>query len=333
MLVEHREHLQRSHDPRASGRHSVFNCYSPLVQADLCLPQPRTVPHPYHQKQIARQIARLAVRSLHTELVLYPKPGLVSLRDDGSHDDMDAACFMRSLFSLRHYFRDIANAGANDAGFHVLKQLGMTAEKRMLTATRGINTHRGAIFAVGMLSAAVGYCLSHGQALNAANLRLAIASQWGQALLAHSTPVDTQDLSHGLQAARQYAASGAREEAALGFPSVFELALPRLEQSLREGRCLYQAQVDSFFTLMAHISDTNLYHRGGVAGIAYARDAAQQFMEQGGTAHPQWLSMAENCHQQFIARSLSPGGAADLLAATFFVHCCIKEFSITGNHE
>ncbi|MBI3729078.1 MAG: triphosphoribosyl-dephospho-CoA synthase MdcB [Burkholderiales bacterium] len=294
------------------------------IQSPIASPQ---------RKHIAQQIAMLAVRSLYAELVLYPKPGLVSLRDNGSHVDMDADCFMRSLFSLRHYFRDIALAGAAGAEFNVLKRLGMAAEQRMLIATRGINTHRGAIFALGMLSAAAGYCLSHGEILSTSTLRQALILQWGQALADHSVPDDAQDLSHGLQAAKQYAASGAREEAALGFPSIFELSLPRLQQSLREGRKLYLAQIDCFFTLMAHISDTNLYHRGGAAGIAYAKDAAQNFLEQGGTADPQWMLTAENCHQEFTARRLSPGGAADMLAATCFVHQCLEEFSAIESHE
>jgi len=285
------------------------------------------------RKHSAQKIAILAVRSLYAELVLYPKPGLVSLRDNGSHVDMDAACFMRSLFSLRHYFRDIALAGAAGAEFHILKNLGIAAEQRMLKATKGINTHRGAIFALGMLSAAAGYCLSRDGEMTAVTLRQALIAQWGQALTAHSAPEDTQHLSHGLQAAKRYAASGAREEAALGFPSIFELALPRLQQSLQDDRSLRLAQVDCFFTLMAHISDTNLYHRGGIAGIAYAKDKAQKFLDQGGTANPLWLMIAENCHREFISRRLSPGGAADMLAATCFVHHCLEKFSVTRLHE
>ncbi|MFZ6769685.1 triphosphoribosyl-dephospho-CoA synthase MdcB [Undibacterium sp. Di26W] len=301
--------------------------------ADSGLPLRQEAGESDRQYPYAQQIARLAVRSLYAELVLYPKPGLVSLRDNGSHHDMDAACFMRSLFSLRHYFRHITIAGAQAADFQALKLLGIAAEQRMLQATRGINTHRGAIFALGMLSAAAGYCLGRGKAVTATVLRQAIISQWGQALSMHSVPPVGETHSHGQRAAQHYAASGAREEAALGFPSIFELALPRLQQSLHQGRSLYQAQVDSFFTLMAHISDTNLYHRGGVEGIAYARNVAQQFLDQGGTANPQWLGMAERCHQQFIARRLSPGGAADMLAASCFVHHCAEAFSIRIAHE
>jgi triphosphoribosyl-dephospho-CoA synthase len=83
-------------------------------------------------KLFCRQLARLALRSLYQELTLYPKPGLVSLIDNGSHDDMDASTFMRSLFSLRHYFLQIAAAGMNGAAFEELKQLGIAAETRML---------------------------------------------------------------------------------------------------------------------------------------------------------------------------------------------------------
>src|SRR5436190_15089025 len=102
----------------------------------------------------AQAIGRVALRSLHAELVLYPKPGLVSLRDNGAHRDMTAATFMRSLFALRHYFGTIALAGMNAAKMSELRRLGIIAEARMLHATGGINTHRGAIFAVGLLSAA-----------------------------------------------------------------------------------------------------------------------------------------------------------------------------------
>ena len=93
-------------------------------------------------------VARHAVRSLYQELVLYPKPGLVSLVDTGSHTDMDASTFVRSLFSLRRYFLEIALAGSQGADFAVLRGLGIEAERRMLLATGGINTHRGAIFSL-----------------------------------------------------------------------------------------------------------------------------------------------------------------------------------------
>ena len=87
---------------------------------------------------------------------------------------MNAMTFLRSLFSLRHYFRHMVLAGVSDADFQVLKQSGIDAEKRMLRATNGINTHRGAIFCIGMLCAAVGRCLAQDLPLSSHNVRLVL---------------------------------------------------------------------------------------------------------------------------------------------------------------
>ncbi|NMM26761.1 MAG: triphosphoribosyl-dephospho-CoA synthase MdcB [Glaciimonas sp.] len=272
------------------------------------------------------QIGRLAVRSLYAELALYPKPGLVSLVDNGSHDDMTAATFMRSLFALRHYFIQTTEAGMAAAPFSTLQRLGVTAETRMLMATGGINTHRGAIFCLGLLCAAIGYCRGHRIILSAPSIRATLLLQWGEALAAHTHAVVVRTYapaaphSHGLQAAVQYAASGAREEAALGLPSVFEVALPAMQRTLDAGRSFECAQIDAFFSLMAHVSDTNVYHRGGAAGAATVKYHAQHFLARGGSANPRWKMDALAYHQALVRQRLSPGGAADLLAATCLVH-------------
>jgi triphosphoribosyl-dephospho-CoA synthase len=265
-----------------------------------------------------REVGRLALRSLYAELTLYPKPGLVSLGDSGSHDDMSAATFMRSLFALRHYFIRITRAGMADAQFPALKRLGMDAEQRMLLATGGINTHRGAIFCLGLLCAAIGRCRAHGIARSAFTVRASLLAQWGQALAAHARAENVD--SHGLRAALRYSVGGAREEAALGLPSVFEVALPVLRQTLAAGRGWRRARIDALFALMAHISDTNIYHRGGANGALIVRRHAQDFLALGGTAHADWESRAKECHRIFVDKQLSPGGAADLLAAACLVH-------------
>lgn len=266
---------------------------------------------------LSREVARRAVRSLYHELALYPKPGLVSFIDNGSHTDMDAVTFMRSLFSLRHYYARICRAGYDGAPFAELKKLGIAAEQRMMAATKGINTHRGAIFALGLLCAAMGRVRALRMTLTPAALRTALLLHWGEDLAAHTRA--TGD-SHGLQAATQHAASGAREEGALGLPSVFDVGLPALQAALARRAPMHQARVDAIFALMAHISDTNIYHRGGTAGADTVRSAARRFLDLGGTANPQWQEHALACHQRFVAQRLSPGGAADLLAATCLVH-------------
>lgn len=262
--------------------------------------------------------AILAIRSLHAELILYPKPGLVSPRDNGSHSDMDARLFMRSLFSLRHYFIRMTQAGARDAPFGTLKELGIRAEGRMLAATGGINTHRGAIFSLGLLCAAVGYCHGNALPLSENRIRTALMTQWGAALAAHS--VLPSFSSNGMRAASLHAVGGAREEAARGFPSVFEIGLPQLRKSLVAGSTQSHAQLDALFGLMAYMTDTNIYHRGGAKGAMLVRKIARRFMSRGGTAHPDWYATALECHRLFVSKRLSPGGAADMLAATWFIY-------------
>jgi len=274
-----------------------------------------------HNLLFCRTLARLALRSLHQELVLYPKPGLVSRVDNGSHADMDAATFLRSLFSLRHYFFAIAQAGMQGAPFAQLQQLAITAEARMLRATGGINTHRGAIFALGMLCAASAYCRSHQIPLNEAAIRAALLIQWGDALAGHTRAASPpHTMSHGQRVTAVHVVGGAREEGALGFPSVFEVALPQLHATLAQGRSWHEAKIDALFALMGHISDTNVYHRGGVGGAELVRRHGAAFLADGGTAHPDWHAQALACHRLFTEKRLSPGGAADLLAAACLVH-------------
>ena len=283
------------------------------------------------RETLAADIARTAVGCLYAELVLYPKPGLVSPVDNGSHTDMTAASFMRSMFALRRYFLYIGQAGMQDAPFHVLKRLGIDAEARMLRATGGINTHRGAIFCLGMLCAAIGRCRAGGLVLEPAAIQSTLLAHWGQALGAHSgdsaagsgtgaAGAGAASQSHGMQVQQRYAASGARDEGARGFPSVFGVGLPALRHALGAGRGLRRARVDALFALMAHISDTNVYHRGGIEGAQEVRRQARAFIARGGTAAPDWEARALACHQAFVAARLSPGGAADLLGATCLLH-------------
>jgi triphosphoribosyl-dephospho-CoA synthase len=209
---------------------------------------------------------------------------------------------MRSLFTLRHYFRAMVDAGRSDAPFSRLRTLGIDAEARMLIATGGINTHRGAIFCLGLLCAAVGRACGQGIVLTPAALRAVLLIRWGDALAAHGG-----------------GAGGAREEGARGLPSVFEAGLPALQATLQAGRSMRHARIDALFALMAHIDDTNVQHRGGAAGAAAVRGGAKAFIEAGGTARAGWMEQAVALHHAFMRDRLSPGGAADLLAASCFV--------------
>lgn len=260
-------------------------------------------------------IGRAATLALHDELVLAPKPGLVSLMDSGSHDDMDAYTFMRSLLALRPCFIQMAELGAERAPFAELERCGIAAESRMLVATGGINTHRGAIFVLGLLCAAVAAAQADRLETNVASSRTTLDQYWGAALAARCDRVST--LPGGL-AARRHGLRSASHEAALGFPVLFETALPAWMQA----RAQYPAgaRLQTFFAILAVLDDCNLAHRGGIAGLHFAREQARNFLACGGAARTGATAHAWRIHRAFVARRLSPGGCADTLAATCFLH-------------
>ncbi|MDZ5461124.1 triphosphoribosyl-dephospho-CoA synthase MdcB [Azohydromonas lata] len=261
-------------------------------------------------------IGRAATLALHDELALAPKPGLVSFVDSGSHDDMDAHTFMRSLFALRRYFVRMAELGAQRVPFAELERCGIAAEARMLAATGGINTHRGAIFVLGLLCAATGAAQVQGGQRGAEAIRASLRAHWGQALTARTQRVPT--LPGGL-AARRFKLRSASQEAALGFPVLFETAVPAWRRAQRRGLDLPRTRLDVFFALMAELDDSNLAHRGGLEGLNFARDHARSFQAAGGAADAHALARAWDIHRAFVARRLSPGGCADMLAAACFL--------------
>ncbi len=262
-------------------------------------------------------IGRGAIRALHAEVILYPKPGLVSPVDNGAHRDMDATTFLRSLFSLRSYFVSIARAGADSAGFPQLQRLGIGAEAAMMAATGGINTHRGAIFSLGLLAAAAGYMAARNRPLDAERVCLTVAQLWGVQIL-HAAPQAAA--SNGERAVRRYGAAGARAQAARGFPLLRQVVHPALAAAHRDHADHRLAHVQALFAAMAVLEDTNLLHRGGAEGLSFVQNAAGDFLCRGGVASPQWLARAEALHRDCIDRNLSPGGSADMLACAIFLH-------------
>jgi triphosphoribosyl-dephospho-CoA synthase len=269
------------------------------------------------------RIGRAATAALYDELALDPKPGLVSFVDAGSHHDMDARTFMRSLFSLRHYFPSIAALGAQAASFPLLEQAGLAAETRMLNATQGVNTHRGAIFSLGLLCASAGWLLANEKPLSPGAIQERLLSQWGDALVQRC---GHGSISNGQSAARLFGLRSAGEEASLGFPVLFNTAVPVLRASLRQGLDVRSARIEALFHIIAHLDDTNLAHRGGLAGLRYAQQAARDFLGAGGAARADGMAHARSIHQAFVVRRLSPGGAADILAAACWVMKVCKGF-------
>ncbi|QTH23855.1 triphosphoribosyl-dephospho-CoA synthase MdcB [Rhizorhabdus wittichii] len=257
-------------------------------------------------------IGRQAREALVLEVETWPKPGLVSHVDTGAHRDMDAALLHRSAACLEPFFARLAAAGAAGAAMGPLRSIGIAAEAAMRVATGGVNTHRGAIFGMGLLAAAAGFRTRYGapQSLGAI-----VAARWGAEIWAG--PVELH--SHGVQVARRFGAGGARAEAAAGMPSVYGIALPALAQARARGTDEEAARVQACMALIAAVEDSNLLYRGGREGLAFAQAEAAGFLAGGGVEHPDWRDRAAAIHRRFTGRRLSPGGCADLLAMALFV--------------
>lgn len=238
-----------------------------------------------------------AVTALLQELEVYPKPGLVSPRDNGAHQDMDFDLMGRSAHALRQPFAAIAAAGRMAQPFATkLITLGLLAEREMMRATGGVNTHRGAIFTLGMLLAAMARREALGTSGDFHSIRVVLMETWGDALSAHSR-IDLGSEIHGSLVHRTTGVGGARAEAARGFPLLFETGLPTYGNALASGLDSEASRVQTLFV----------------------RRSASAFLSEGGCFSPDWKARAEGLHQTFIRRNISPGGCADLLAGTLLV--------------
>jgi triphosphoribosyl-dephospho-CoA synthase len=260
----------------------------------------------------SEQIADVAVDTLLTEALLTPKPGLVDAAGRHSHPDMSLALLVASSESLRDPLRQCADAArAMPLGLELrarIGAIGRAGERHMLATTGGVNTHRGALWALGLLSAGIAATETTSEAVGFA------------AQLAHlPDPARGRSLSHGDRARLRYGAGGAVGEAQDGFPHVVGHGLPTLRTGRLRGEATDTAALNALMAIMAGLHDTCVLHRGGLRGLAFVHRTAAGVLRSGGCATPEGRRRLERFCRQAQKRGLSMGGSADLLAATLFL--------------
>lgn len=260
------------------------------------------------------RVADAALTALLREARLSPKPGLVDAETAGAHRDMTLTTFERSAEALAWYLAACARAGAGGLGFDELVGLGVAAEQDMLAATRGVNTHRGAIYSLGLLCAAAGADPDAGFD----GWCRAVAAWAGPRLDAWTGEVRAQGArSHGEEAFLALGLAGARGEAASGYATVRDVALPAYRDRLTARGSADDALRWALVAIMAAAGDTNVYARGGADAVAAVRSWAEGVL--GRRPSPDELvALMREADVDFTARRWSPGGAADLLAVTIF---------------
>lgn len=254
-------------------------------------------------------IAENAQRALLYEALTTPKPGLVDCADSGAHKDMNIFSFADSACALRRYFEDCVYLGKMSAGFDQLQHAGLLAEEKMLSSAQA-NTHKGAVFSLGILCYAAGSC---GEGAAVSDI-LQKAAQIGTYYL-NEMRISRRTLTGGEQQFALYGLTGARGEAASGFATVVQTALPALQKALHEGKPLPCAGREALIALISRVKDSNIIRRAGMAGQAWAQAQAQQVLQNGCSE-----TDLSSLNARFIEKNISPGGSADLLAITYFLH-------------
>ncbi|UXI02394.1 triphosphoribosyl-dephospho-CoA synthase CitG [Photobacterium sp. TY1-4] len=271
-------------------------------------------------------VGDLGFHAMMLEVHLTPKPGLVDLYSCGAHTDMDIQAFIASAEAIHPYLDKFAYAGWQCAGqpahtlLAALRPIGLEAEQAMFRATRGVNTHKGMIFSLGLVCGAVGWLRGKQIAFDAMHISQTI-KQCCAHLVRDELRGNTgrQPATSGEQIFQQYGLSGARGEAASGLATVMTHALPCYEASIAEGFSTEQALWQTLLVLMAENPDTNVVSRGGLAGLQFVQAQAQALLAQGGGMYPGIEDALIAMDQRFIERNLSPGGSADLLAVTWLL--------------
>jgi triphosphoribosyl-dephospho-CoA synthase len=260
-------------------------------------------------------VAELAVRALVEEAELTPKPALVDQRGGGAHDDMDLDLLRCSAYALRPTFGNLATRARRCAPSRRLREdlaaIGRRGEAAMFNATGGVNTHRGAIWTLGLLAAAATMVAPGALPadITAVAGRVAVFPD-------RYAPSET---SHGYLVARRYGVAGARGEAKYGFPHVVGVALPAL-QTAREAGCPERlARLDALVALIASVDDTCLLYRGGRVVLRKAQTGARAVLAAGGNGTAVGRRALQSLEAALLRHNASPGGSADLLAAALFL--------------
>lgn len=297
------------------------------AEAILSRPIP---PEPYSHGWIGR----LALQALLEEAAADPKPGLVTPTSRGAHGDMDYYTFLAGAAALAPWFSEAAALGAGLAGFDSpedpaardlldrLRSAGRRAEAAMFEATGGVNTHRGLVFSLGALCAAAGSLAARGLVPTAetccAEAGALVRAAAGADFEAAAAKPEAE-LTAGERLHRRSGVEGARGEAARGFPSAFRIGLPRLRSALASGLSRNDALADALLVLCASVEDTCVLARGGPEGLEYLRAGAVRALDRGGLGTETGRAAVRELDEGLIARNLSPGGCADLLAVTSFL--------------
>ena len=302
--VETIERLVLDGQPVSASRMRQALAGGSLIHAAALVPQ---TTEPY-------LIAHLACNALRAELDTTPKPGLVDRHDNGAHKDMDLALMNSSIDALQPFFIRLALDGYHSAERYEVpdaqeaRRTGIDAEQAMLEATGGVNTHRGALFAMGLTTLAASWCMARDGIVASKQLRELIIQVAGQFAPTAGT--------HGNDAVTAHRVTGALDLAKGGYAQLFSDWLPAYRAYLADDESTSRQRL--LLLIMSQLDDTNVIHRVGFTQAQHVKREARELLDNYSTHG------MEQMNRDYIALNISPGGSADMVALTLFIHSILN---------
>ena len=271
-----------------------------------------------------KNIATLATKALLYEVSISPKAGLVSRLSNGSHKDMNFYTFIDSSLALHNYFLNCFDYGQEKLFscpdfFKDLREVGKVAEKEMYEATKGINTHKGTIFSMGILLAVLGVHLKENKEINLKILSEKIKEMCKPLL---NELEDADNIStYGEKAYKEYHLTGARGLAISGYEIVLLDGINKLKDFCKtldfETACILL-----LFYYMSVLDDTNIVNRASITTLKEVQILSKELFEENKkTLEKENIKNSmSKLNDIFIEKNISAGGSADLLILTIFIH-------------
>jgi triphosphoribosyl-dephospho-CoA synthase len=269
------------------------------------------------RNDIPEQVASAAVDSLIAEVRLSGKPGLVGPDGSRGHSDMNSELMQLSARTLGPTFCRLAEHGAQlPVGQELrdaLGRAGRQGETQMMEATGGVNTHRGAIWNLGLMVTGTVGLIATGTPVNVTS----VTRRAGEIASYRDSALDL-GLRPGARARRKYRVGGAVSEAASGFPHVRAI-VDAIRTSLADGYSREDARLIGLLTSMSSLDDTCILHRGGTQALEFVSEASYRLLSETTRTGLLDRQALTNLDRRMTVRRLSPGGSADLLACALFL--------------
>lgn len=273
-------------------------------------------------QSICWELAKRVENALIDEVSLTPKPGLVDRKTNGSHEDMNYALFIKSARTLTPYFYEMAQAAwkspINRGLRETIARIGRKAEAAMYQATDQVNTHKGAIWSLGLMISVSASQLSH-----EGKIELPVFFENIATLSAFpDLTYQKKNTTHGEKVKKQFGVNGAYGEAVAGYPHV-QIAL--MEADRHPDKSKKVRSLHMLLAIIGSLDDTCILYRSNQQVLEHVQFLANE-ANQTQLPNQSFIKLIHYCEETHI----SPGGSADLLAASLYVQSIEEMMFLAG---